>query len=123
MDESQSLDALANILTELAEKPFDISMHAQHIRLAQSLEGMDSEVHSAMEMLSNFYAAGEDIWLTLIKAKESAVDLHTANGVGEVLALYARAEADYLCTLYFHLYRKSNVNQILFSYSNTESPH
>lgn len=104
MDESQSLDALANVLNELAEKPLDISLHAKHIHLAQSLEGMDSEVHSAMEMFSNFYAAGEDVWLALIKAKANTVDLETANGVGELLALYARAEADYLCTPYFHLH-------------------
>lgn len=97
MDESHSLDALANILNEVAEKPFDIALHARHIRLAQSIEGMEEEVLAASEILPDFLAAGEDVWLRLIKAKEASVNLESTNGVEEVLALYARAENDYLC--------------------------
>lgn len=99
MDEGQSLDALANLLNELADKPYDVSLHAQHIRLARSLQGLESELQSALEMMPEFLAAGEDIWLALIRDKASSVDLATSNGVGELLALYARAEADYLCML------------------------
>lgn len=95
MDESQSLDALGNILSELEGKAFDF---ATHIRLTQSLEGMQEEVKlSALEMMTTFVAAGEDIWLAVIKAKEEMLDLETANGVEELLALYKRAEEDYLC--------------------------
>lgn len=97
MDEAQTLDALANALTELSEKPLDISLHAQHIRLAQSVEGAEAEQLSAFEMLTDFLAAGESVWFSLIRAKEASVDLNTSNGVGELLALYDRAEADYLC--------------------------
>ncbi|PFH53912.1 hypothetical protein AMATHDRAFT_186548 [Amanita thiersii Skay4041] len=57
---------------------------------------MESEVHNAMAMLPEFLAAGEDVWLYLISAKEAQVDLNTPNGVEELLALYERAEADYL---------------------------
>jgi hypothetical protein len=91
MDETQSLDALAQVLGELSERPYDITLHAQHIRLARSLEAMEAEVLSALEMLTQVFAAGEDIWLALIKAKEASVD------VEELLALYSQAEADYLC--------------------------
>jgi hypothetical protein len=97
MDESQSLDALANVLGQLEGKPFDLALHATHIRLTQSLEGMQDDALSAMEMMTSFFAAGEDIWLALLKAKEAALDLDTANGVEELLALYKRAERDYLC--------------------------
>ena len=90
-----TLDALAQLLSELSERPYDIALHARHIRLAQSLE--EAEVHSAMEMLTQFLSAGEDVWLGLIGAKESSVDLSEAEGVQELLALYSRAEADYLC--------------------------
>ncbi|RDB17959.1 hypothetical protein Hypma_000943 [Hypsizygus marmoreus] len=96
MNEEQSLDALAKVLTDLSERPFDITLHAQHIRLAQSLEGMEAEQQLALEMLPQYLAAGEDVWLALIKAKEASVDLETAEGVEELLSLYSRAEEDYL---------------------------
>lgn len=98
MDEAQSLDALAKVLNDLSERPCDITLHAQHIRLAQSLEGMEAEVQSAMGMLPAFLAAGEDVWLPLINTKKETLDLETADGVNELLALYSRAEEDYLCT-------------------------
>lgn len=94
MDE---LDALANILTAVAERPYDISLHAQHVKLAQSLEGMETEAQSAMEMMTQLVAAGDDVWVPLLKSKEQSVDLETEGGVQELLELYLRAEADYLC--------------------------
>lgn len=97
MDESQSLEALANVLGELGGKPFDLALHAKHIRLTQSLEGMQEDALSAIEMMTSFFAAGDDVWLPLIKAKEETLDLDTVNGVEELLALYNRAEEDYLC--------------------------
>jgi hypothetical protein len=97
MDETQSLDALAQVLSELSERPYDITLHARHIQLARSLEAMEAEVKSALEMLTQILAAGEDVWLQLIKAEEGSVDLGTVEGVEELLALYSRAEADYLC--------------------------
>ncbi|KAJ6584742.1 hypothetical protein B0H19DRAFT_1319016 [Mycena capillaripes] len=96
MNESQSLDALANVLSQLESKPFDFALHATHIQLTQSLEGMQEDALSAMEMMTSFFAAGEDVWLALIKTKEETVDLDSANGVEELLALYKRAEEDYL---------------------------
>ena len=94
---NESLDALADVINELSEKPHDITLHAKHIKLAQSLEGMESEVQSAMEMLPEFLAAGEDAWLYMLDKKEQSVDLSSADGLAELLALYERAEADYLC--------------------------
>ncbi|GLB38245.1 putative RNA recognition motif containing protein [Lyophyllum shimeji] len=96
MDEAQSLEALAKVLNDLSERPYDINLHREHIRLAQSLEGMESQVKSAFEMLTDFLAAGDYVWSFLIEEKQNSVDLQTAEGVGELLALYARAEADYL---------------------------
>lgn len=91
-----TLDALAQVLSELSERPYDIALHSRHIRIAQSLEDNQTEVQSALEMFVQFLAAGEDAWLELIKAKEASVDLGTVEGVQELLALYSRAEADYL---------------------------
>ena len=99
MDESHSLDALANILNDVAEKPYDAPTHARHIRLTQSMEGMESEITSAMEMMTQFLAAGEEVWLPLINAKIQELDLDTEEGVVELLALYIRAESDYMCAL------------------------
>jgi len=104
MDEAESLDALANIITAVAEKPYDISLHAQHVKLTQSLEGMETEVQSAMEMMSQLVAAGDDVWIPLLNSKEQSVDLETEDGVQELLELYSRAEGDYLCVYeYFQL--------------------
>ncbi|KAJ4001680.1 hypothetical protein F5050DRAFT_1708044 [Lentinula boryana] len=96
MDENSTLDALAGILEQLVENPLDFSLHVQHIRLAKSLEGMESEVISALEMLTNCFATGDEVWLELFDIKERSVNLDTVNGVEELLALYQRAEADYL---------------------------
>ncbi|KAG6903150.1 hypothetical protein C0995_004697 [Termitomyces sp. Mi166 len=96
MDEARSLDALAKLLNDLSERPYDLNLHIQHFQLAKSLEGMESQVTSACEMLVDFLAAGEQIWTTLIDAKAKVVDLETKEGVEELLALYSRAESDYL---------------------------
>lgn len=103
MDETESLDALANILTAVAEKPYDISLHVQHVKLAQSLEGMETEAQSAMEMMTQLVAAGDDVWLPLLNFKEQSVDLETEGGVQELLELYSRAEGDYLCAYEYFL--------------------
>ncbi|KAF8180050.1 hypothetical protein K438DRAFT_1977016 [Mycena galopus ATCC 62051] len=49
-----------------------------------------------MEMMTSFFAIGEDVWLTLLKAKEETLDLDSTNGVEELLALYKHAEEDFL---------------------------
>lgn len=98
MDEVRSLDALAKLLNDLSERPYDINLHIQHLQLAKSLEGMESQITSACEMLVDFLAAGEQVWFILIDAKEKLVNLETQEGVEELLALYSRAESDYLCT-------------------------
>jgi hypothetical protein len=95
MDEEQTLDALASLLTELAQKPHDIALHAKHIQL--SAECGQSQAHSAREMFTNYLAAGDEIWLPLIESKETSEDLISLVGTQEILNLYARAEGDYLC--------------------------
>jgi hypothetical protein len=97
MDDSKSLDVLANVMNELAEKPFDVAIHLQHIRLAESLPGMEAEATSAREMMSGLLAVGDDVWLPLLDAKEKSVNLETEDGLVNLFALYDRAEADYLC--------------------------
>ncbi|KAJ4482272.1 hypothetical protein J3R30DRAFT_3681497 [Lentinula aciculospora] len=95
MDESSSLDALAGLLEQLADNPRDFHLHVQHIRLAKSLEGMEAELTSALEMFTNCFAAGDEVWLSLIETKRRSVNVDTINGIEELLALYQRAEADY----------------------------
>ena len=116
MDESESLNALSEVLTAVAEKPYDITVHAQHVRLTKSLQGMESEAQSAMEMMVQFVSAPEEIWLSLIDAKEKAVDLDTKEGIEELLALYLQAENDYLCKC--HYLKASLSRSSSFSYSH-----
>jgi len=97
MDESQALDALATILTSLSQTPFDISLHAQHIHLAQSLQSIDqSHLSAAREMLTTHFPAGDEVWMPMIKEKEESVDLNQAEDILDVLELYSKAEADYM---------------------------
>jgi squamous cell carcinoma antigen recognized by T-cells 3 len=101
MDESQSLDALANLLNQLSEKPYNTALHAQHIRLTQSSDVLQPQIHAAREMYTNCLAAEEDIWIPLINEKESEVDINEKEGLEELLALYERAQSDYLCAFPF----------------------
>lgn len=102
--ESESLDALSNILNTLSQNPFDLSLHVQHIHLAQKLESFDpSHLQGAREMLTDHFPATDDVWLPLIKAKEQSVDLDDIEGMLDMMELYAKAEADYLCALTFTL--------------------
>jgi len=98
MDEAQSLEALSNILTSISETPYDFSLHVQHINVAETLgEGQQDQALSAREMMTGFWAAGEEVWFPLINAKKSTVDMDTEEGVAEVLEVYEKAEDDYLC--------------------------
>ena len=96
-DASDGLDALAHLLTELSANSFDIKLHVQHINLARSLD-MEPQVVIAQEMAASYLAVGDDVWLPLIEAKMSSANLENPADVLEVLEVYARAEADYLCT-------------------------
>ncbi|KAG7088241.1 hypothetical protein E1B28_012255 [Marasmius oreades] len=96
MDDIQALEAFTNVLNLLTEQPYDISLHLQHIRIANSLEGMDTEAKAALETFTTFYAAGDEVWLPLIDAKEKSSDMNSAQDMLELLALYERAEGDYL---------------------------
>jgi len=98
MDEAASLEALSNILTSISETPYDFSLHVQHINVAETLgEGQQDQALSAREMMTGFWAAGEEVWFPLINAKKASVDLNTEEGVAEVLEVYEKAEDDYLC--------------------------
>ncbi|KAK1236238.1 Splicing factor [Marasmius sp. AFHP31] len=96
MDDEQALEAFTNILNVLSEKPYDLSLHLQHIRVANTLEGMETEAKAALETFTSFYAAGDEVWMPLIDAKESSTDMNSAQSVLELLALYEQAEGDYL---------------------------
>ena len=98
MDEVEALEALSNILTSISETPYDLSLHVQHIGVAETLgEGQQGQALAAREMMTGFWAAGEEVWFPLIDAKKAAVDLDTEEGVAEVLEVYEKAEDDYLC--------------------------
>jgi hypothetical protein len=98
MDEAESLEALSSILTSISENPYDFSLHVQHINVAETLgEGQQDQALSAREMMTGFWAAGEEVWIPLISHKKASVDLDTEEGVAEVLEVYEKAEDDYLC--------------------------
>ncbi|KAG1745853.1 uncharacterized protein EDB91DRAFT_1119017 [Suillus paluster] len=95
MDESASLDALADTLTRLSTNSFSVDLHVQHIRLTKSLEDKD-QLLVALEMAVNYIATPDDIWLPLIDARTAASDINTPEGALEVLDIYSKAESDYM---------------------------
>ncbi|KAI0357377.1 RNA-binding protein Prp24 [Trametes cingulata] len=95
MNEADSLEALSGILERLTENPYDISLHAEHIRIAQSTH-MDDQVDSALEMMTAFWAAGEEVWLPLIQRKLEQSNLESPEDLRAILDVFSRAEQDYL---------------------------
>ena len=96
MDEADSVEALSKILEAISESPYNLSLHAQHIRLALA-NGDDEQAQAAWEMFIAFWAAGDEVWLPLLQARERTEDLNTTEGMQAVLTLYRRSEEDYLC--------------------------
>ncbi|KAG6331001.1 hypothetical protein ID866_8087, partial [Astraeus odoratus] len=94
--ETQGLDRLADLLTELSVNPYDVVLHLQHISLALSIPNMQAQVTLAREMAAQYLAVGEEVWLPLIDNKATSVDIDTPAGALEVLEAYANAERDYL---------------------------
>jgi len=98
-----SLNALSSILSNLAEQPYNVSLHAQHIQLVQSDPALNTELQSSLEMMTEFLAADpEHVWLPLIHEKQKKMDLDDTHGVEELLTLYERAVQDYLCEYIIH---------------------
>ena len=96
MNEADSLEALSGVLERLTENPYDISLHAEHIRIARAT-GMDDQVDSALEMMTAFWAAGDYAWLPLIEHKIAGSNLESPEDLQGILDLFSRAEQDYLC--------------------------
>ncbi|KAM5538638.1 hypothetical protein V8D89_007667 [Ganoderma adspersum] len=95
MNEVDSLEALSGVLERLTDNPYDISLHAEHIRIARAT-GMDDQVDSALEMMTVFWASGDGVWLPLIQHKIAASNLESPEDLQSILDLFARAERDYL---------------------------
>ncbi|CDO70855.1 hypothetical protein BN946_scf184801.g48 [Trametes cinnabarina] len=95
MNEADALEALSAILESLTENPYDLSLHAEHIRIARSI-GMDDQLESALEMMTAFWATGEEVWLPLIQRKLDTSNLESPEDLKMVLDLFTRAEQDYL---------------------------
>ncbi|KAH9925562.1 RNA-binding protein Prp24 [Fomitopsis serialis] len=95
MDETDALEALSNILNRLTEDPYDISLHVEHVRIAQQT-GMEDQLDSALEMVTAFWAAGDYVWLPLIERKIQASNLESPEDLQGILDLFGRAEQDYL---------------------------
>ncbi|KAH8114308.1 hypothetical protein DFH11DRAFT_1593741 [Phellopilus nigrolimitatus] len=94
MDESQSLEVLSDVLTQISANPYDLTLHARHIQLA-SVSGMDDQLNAARQMLTGFWPAGDEVWLPMIEARmQKGMDI--LDDVLEILALFQTAEEDYL---------------------------
>ena len=96
MNEADALEALSSVLERLTDNPYNIALHAEHIRIARAT-GMDDQIESALDMMIAFWAAGADVWLPLIQHKIGSSNLDSPQDLRAILDLFARAEQDYLC--------------------------
>ena len=96
MDEADALEALANVLNRLTDDPYDITLHREHVRIAQQTS-MDGQLESAIEMATAFWAVGDYVWLPLLESKLQASNLESAQDLQAILDIFSRAEQDYLC--------------------------
>ena len=112
-----SLNALSGILSNIAEQPYNVALHAQHIQLVQSDPALNTELQSSLEMMTEFLAADpEHVWLPLIYEKQKKLDLDDTLGVEELITLYERAVRDYLCEYIIHDHWRSLIIDQLFLY-------
>lgn len=95
MDEAQSLEALSNVLTDISANPYDISLHAKHIKLSVD-SGSDEQANVARQMMTGFWPAGDEVWMPIVDTRiQQGVD--ALDDVMEILGLFESAERDYLC--------------------------
>ncbi|KAL5519977.1 hypothetical protein ACEPAG_1637 [Sanghuangporus baumii] len=94
MDESQSLEALSNALTQINENPLDLSLYAQYLSLALSSGVDEQDIMPIRQMLTMYWPAGDDVWLPMIEARiREGID--SLEDTMEVLNLFHTAEDDY----------------------------
>ncbi|EMD31421.1 hypothetical protein CERSUDRAFT_119799 [Gelatoporia subvermispora B] len=95
MEDADALEALSNILERLTENPYDIALHAEHLRIAYA-SGSDEQIDSALDMTTAFWAVGDEVWLPLINRKLQSANLESADDLLGVLSVFETAEQDYL---------------------------
>jgi hypothetical protein len=106
------LQALAGILTALSDNPLDIGLHIQHITLASESQAGDEQAAEAREMMTGYWAAGDEVWMPLIDAKIRAIEFGSVEGAQEIHELFDRAEGDYLCACLCHVLHQ-HVNSVV----------
>jgi len=92
ISEDQYLQQTTELLNELSLKPYDYSLHAQHVQLAIA-SNVAEQIIASGELMTNFWLVGDDVWLPLLDAKIAEASLQ----VEHLLELFEQAETNYLC--------------------------
>lgn len=53
------LEALSTVITALAQSPFSEALHYQNVALSEAAGLPDTEMETARDMLTSFFAAGD----------------------------------------------------------------
>ncbi|KAL5501649.1 PRP24 [Sanghuangporus vaninii] len=121
MDESQSLEALSNTLTQINENPLDLSLYAQYLNLALSSGVDDQDIMPVRQMLTMYWPAGDDVWLPMIEAR-TREGIDTLEDTMEVLKLFQTAEDDYFSLMLLQKHIEFLIDRhVHFSSSNVKS--
>ncbi|KAF8527992.1 hypothetical protein BU17DRAFT_38620 [Hysterangium stoloniferum] len=71
---SNALESLSALLTSLSEAPYDLGLHAKHIQLASSPD-LEEQFDDATQLLLNFYAATDQVWLPFLQTKMQRINI------------------------------------------------
>lgn len=81
----------------LLQSSLDISLHAQHIRLARSMKFFDpTYLFAAQEMLTAHFPARDGVLMLLIKQKEKSLDMKEVEPLLVCLS-YTQEQRETIC--------------------------
>ncbi|KIJ45650.1 hypothetical protein M422DRAFT_29753 [Sphaerobolus stellatus SS14] len=108
---ADALETLSRLLTSISESPYSLELHARHVQLASAPELAD-QLDGAVQLLTQFYAATDEVWLPylqyklrhlglpddLVGSEDTTLDLShiTLEALLDIQELFRKAADDYL---------------------------
>lgn len=111
---SDALETLSDLLTSLTESPYSLELYSKYLQLV-SVPELADQFEGAVELLTQFHAATDDVWLPFLQSKlrqlgisddfESMEDVSldlssvTLDALLDLFELFRKAESDYFCEI------------------------
>ncbi|KIO31343.1 hypothetical protein M407DRAFT_220481 [Tulasnella calospora MUT 4182] len=117
----QALEALPEVLTSVQETPLAYKLHYRAIALVEAA-GMEDQLQAARINLTNYLAAGDDIWIPLLESKIAQTTGSDAeiDAFIDVEEMFLKAERDYLSLPILKIHSEYLVQQVARAASSSE---